>query len=145
MTKDMTIQEFADKHDACQESVKWALENCASMREAWEKIRAEDLVWIATRPGVLTDKESRLFACWSVRQVWHLLNDPRSRNAVEVSERYANGEATETELRGARAAAAAGSAAAAAAAAARAAAAAGAAQAIYLRANCKPDFRRGNR
>ena len=128
---EMTIKKFAKKHGACKDSVKWALEHCKSMREAWDTIKAEDVVWIATRPGVLTDKEQRLFACWSVRLVWHLLADPRSRNAVEVSERYANGEATDEEL-------------AAASAAAYAAAwdAARAAQAKYLRGNCKPNFRR---
>ena len=44
------------------------------------------------------DKTERLFACWCVRQVWHLLKDERSRNAVEVAEKYANGLATVDEL-----------------------------------------------
>jgi hypothetical protein len=48
------------------------------------------------------DKNLRLFACWCIRQIWHLLTDERSRNAVVVAEKYANGLATQEELAAAR-------------------------------------------
>lgn len=44
------------------------------------------------------DKEIRLFAVWCARQVQHLLKDQRSLDALDVAERYANGESTEVEL-----------------------------------------------
>ena len=47
------------------------------------------------------DKLARLFACWCVRQIWHLLTDERSRTAIEVAERYAVGEATHDDLKAA--------------------------------------------
>ena len=44
------------------------------------------------------DKEIRLFAVWCARQVQYLLTDHRSLDALDVAERYANGESTEVEL-----------------------------------------------
>ena len=51
------------------------------------------------------DKEIRLYAVWCARQVQHLLKDQRSLDALDVAERYANGEATKEELAVAKAAA----------------------------------------
>lgn len=58
------------------------------------------------------EKTARLFACWCVRNtpladgrtVWDLLEDERSKKAVEVAEKYAQGEATDEELKAALAA-----------------------------------------
>jgi len=44
------------------------------------------------------DREIRLYAVWCVRQVQHLLTDQRSLDALDVAERYANGQATKEEL-----------------------------------------------
>ena len=51
------------------------------------------------------DKNLRLFAVWCARQVEYLMADERSKNAINVAEKYANGEAIDEELAAARAAA----------------------------------------
>ena len=51
------------------------------------------------------DREIRLFAVWCARQVQHLMTDPRSIATLDVSERFANGDATSDDLLAAGAAA----------------------------------------
>lgn len=53
------------------------------------------------------DREIRLYAVWCARQVQHLMTDKRSLDALDVAERFANGQATEDELAAAWAAGAA--------------------------------------
>lgn len=101
----MTISEFCDRHNACADGRWWALatgepDMCALWARA--DVKPEWRVWIATRTGVCDDRTLRLFACWCARQVWCLLKDERSRNAVEVAERYAKGNATAADLAAAR-------------------------------------------
>ncbi|HET9109059.1 MAG TPA: hypothetical protein VFN79_17925 [Steroidobacteraceae bacterium] len=92
----------------------------------------DDALW-ALRAVEGYDREKRLYAVWCARQVEHLLTDERSRDALDVAERFARGRATREELAAARSAAvnAADAAAAAAAYAAYAAADAAAVAAAY--------------
>jgi hypothetical protein len=52
--------------------------------------------------GKLTERKARLFAVACCRRFWHLLKRKGSREAVEVAERYAEGQADETGLTAAR-------------------------------------------
>jgi hypothetical protein len=102
MNNTMSIEEFCGLHNACADGHKWALENCVSMEDAWVKLKLEWLIWVATRPGVLTQRELRKFAVWCARQVQHLMTDARSVAALDVAERHAEGLATDAELHAAR-------------------------------------------
>lgn len=83
-----------------------------------------------------TDRDLRLFAVWCARQVEHLMEDSRSKDALNVAERFANGEATEEERAAAWDAAWDAARAAARAAAETTARAAGAAQAEMFKRMC---------
>jgi hypothetical protein len=100
----MTLTEFLDKHNACLDRRVRAAA-FASLEDAWQNCTPADLIWAATRYGVLTNQELRMFAVFCARSVQHLLTDPRSVAAIDVAERHANGEATDDELRAADAAA----------------------------------------
>ena len=154
------------EHAACAEGFRWATSECATLREVWEAARPDWLIWVATRHGLLSDRDLWLFACWSAEQAlphWDAVmpDDRRPQVAIETRRRWLDGLATDAErdAAGAAAGAAAWDAAGAAArAAARAAAgaaawdaagdaaraaagdAARAAQAKWLRENVAPNF-----
>ncbi len=96
-------------------------------REGWEKLLAglgktkadddplpfariveinglDDALW-CSRAEPQHEREWRLFAVWCARQVQHLMTDARSIAALDVAERYANGQATDGEWAAAGAAA----------------------------------------
>jgi hypothetical protein len=100
-----SVEDFCKKHNACKDCYKWGLKYETMERVFAEGDNSEYIIWFVTRKGVLTDRELRLFACFCARQNWHLLTDDRSKHAIEVAERYADGLATDDDLSAAWAAA----------------------------------------
>jgi len=65
------------------------------------KVRSQnDIIWLLCRKEFLSDRDLRLFAVWCARESFKLLEsvDQRSIDAVNIAERYANGEADPNEL-----------------------------------------------
>jgi len=98
------------KLGACDEARAFAL-TCPDLETVWNTCGRPDwMIWLLRKLKYDDAKVYRLYACWCVRNtpladgrtVWDLLTDPRSRNAVEVAERFAVGAATADELREAR-------------------------------------------
>lgn len=63
-----------------------------------DAIPPQDRLWVVCREQLIDARTLRLFAIWCARQVEHLLTDERSKTALDVAERFANGEATQGEL-----------------------------------------------
>ena len=57
----------------------------------------EDALW-TLRCVPNCDRDARLFAVWCARQVQYLMTNQQSLDALDVAERFANGEAVEKEL-----------------------------------------------
>lgn len=82
---------------ACPEAKEWA------KNKSWQEIfntceKGEWLLWLfaRTNPGNL--KEITLVKAHIANTVRHLMQDDRSKNAVDVAIRFGNGEATKEEL-----------------------------------------------
>ena len=91
--------------DAERESyILYAHKDPVTIESIFESNGVDDALW-ALRCVKDNDRDLRLYAVWCARQVEHLMTDKRSKNALDISERFANGDATEKDLNAARAAA----------------------------------------
>ena len=104
--KTLTWADFA-KHEPCYNPAEKYGEWQGTILDLMQHpdIPNQDKIWAFTREGIVDDKTLRLFAVGCARRVQHLMTDQRSLDALDVAERYANGNATKDELNAASASA----------------------------------------
>ena len=99
-------KEFSDTDEARETHLRFAHKDHISIRSILDSNGIDDALWaLRCIEGADKNKDIRMFAIWCARQVEHLITDQRSKDALNVAERYANGEATDDEMATARAAA----------------------------------------
>ena len=102
-------QPFTDKHRDMKSYIRFVYNEPISLSFILENNGLNDALW-ALHCIKDADRDIRLFSVWCARRVQYLMADPRSLNALDVAERFANGKATKEELEAARDAARAASA-----------------------------------
>jgi hypothetical protein len=87
---------------ACTDAKKFCEDK--TLQQAWDECTTPNwMLWLIYNAKTnATDKHLRLIAVKCARDVQHLMTDQRSLNALDVTERFANGEATQEELAAAR-------------------------------------------
>ena len=99
------MKEWLRHHNACYEVFAWAIRDCETMHDVWDKAKPEWLIWVAARKGAMSEIDQHKFALWSAKQVEHLMTDPRSIAALRAKELWIEGRLTDEELAAASAAA----------------------------------------
>jgi hypothetical protein len=104
----MKTKEFLDTYNACYDLRSYALSISDNMADVWDRLVSDQkITWLLWATEYAMPKKClRLMACRFVREtpianggtVWDLLTDERSRNAVDISERFAKGDASKDEL-----------------------------------------------
>ncbi len=79
-----SIVEFCERHEACTAGFRWAMANCTTMQDVWQKVQPEWLAWVATRPGVLPAESLRRFTVWILEQISEFLDEPALLQALEI-------------------------------------------------------------
>ena len=79
--------------------LRFVHEDQISIRTILDSNGIDDALWaLRCIDNADDDKDVRLFAIWCARQVDQLMTDARSKTALDVVERHANGLATDDEL-----------------------------------------------
>jgi hypothetical protein len=100
--RELTLHELLERLQACPEAIKWS-EAYQTFEQMWQDCpHPEWMLWSLQQIDYQEDSKLRLFAVACVRHHWDLLDDRRSRRAVEVAERFATHQASREDLRAAR-------------------------------------------
>jgi hypothetical protein len=96
----MTFSEYLTSLRACLEAVEWSMGKTA--QECWDTCERGDwMLWLikrTMRKDEVSLRKLTLVKARCAKLVVHLMKDERSKNAVEVAERFGLGLATREEL-----------------------------------------------
>ena len=111
----LTPTQFCEETHACQEGALFATKKHPTMRSVWEHCpRTDWMCWILNALDVPPDEKAvRLYMVWCARNTpmadgrvtGTLLTNPRSTEALDAAEGYANGTVSADQLSAARSAA----------------------------------------
>jgi hypothetical protein len=98
--------EIIRKFDTCYDSSKYIKDENEELsindwvRKYRNVVNVNDIICLLLREDFLSEKDLILFAVWCARESLKLIENPDKRivEACNVTERYANGEATKEEL-----------------------------------------------
>jgi len=96
----LTDQEFDEERETY---IRYRHDEPISIEYILNANGLDDALW-ALRAVKNADRDCRHYAVWCAREVQHLMTDPHCIHALDVAERYADGQATDDELKAARAA-----------------------------------------
>ena len=91
-------QEFTEEDEDRESYIRFKHTEQISLADICRNQGVIDALWATRCLDSVHDRDLRLYVVWCVRQFQHLLTDERSIRAIDVAERFANGEATEKEL-----------------------------------------------
>lgn len=97
-------REFSGEDTYRESYISFRHESPIELKEILRTNGLDDALW-ALRCVKGVDRDARMFAIWCARQVQHLMEDQRSIDALDVAEKFADGESSDEELEAARGAA----------------------------------------
>ncbi|WP_065493988.1 hypothetical protein [Burkholderia sp. CCA53] len=96
LVRSLQGQPFTDEDEGRASYIRFRHDAEIPLLDILKSNGLDDALW-SLRCVSGADRDIRLFAVWCARQVEHLMEDQRSKDALNVAERFANGEATEEE------------------------------------------------
>ncbi|WP_309601199.1 hypothetical protein [Burkholderia multivorans] len=97
LVRSLKGQPFTDEDAGRESYIRFRHDADIPLLDILKSNGLDDALW-SLRCVSGADRDIRLFAVWCARQVEHLMEDHRSKDALNVAERFANGNASDEEL-----------------------------------------------
>lgn len=95
---DLELDFFYEIYQAPPAEKDWALSNCCSLADCWNRLPAKYLIWLATRPHVLSDADQYRLAAYCCRMIKHLVRHPVTNRVIQLTEARARGRASVSKI-----------------------------------------------